>query len=90
MSLSLLSLSVMSDRLCCGGRAAALLLPGGVLLDVSGRHSALQDGGPGLQHQLPDGPHDGCGLRSTGGDSRHLRTGPFRRIRHREKVGTFH
>lgn len=51
-SLFFLPPSVSPGRLHGDHKPAALLLPGSVLLDVSGGGSALQDGGLGLQHQL--------------------------------------
>lgn len=50
--LILISLPTALGWLCSGSRAAPFLLPGSILLDVSGGHTALQDGSPGLQHQL--------------------------------------
>lgn len=46
--LILISFPTALGLLCSGSRPAALLLPGSILLDVSGGHTALPDGSPGL------------------------------------------
>ena len=75
-----------SGWLCGGGWAASLLLPVGVLLDVSGGSAALQDGGPGLQHHLQAPLHDGGGLRRSCCHRRHLCPRQRQRIRNRAPV----
>lgn len=55
-----------------GGGSAALLLPRGVLLDVSGRCAAIPHGGAGLQHHSETCISNGRRLWNPGSDCYHI------------------